>query len=64
MSLYPYSLLLSGTRPPYRAIQNPSGRPRIEITGLGDDERDTPAAQVLIERRGVPECRPEESEEE
>ena len=49
-------MLLRGTRPPYRASQNPSGRPRIEIIHvLASDERHTPAAQILIERRGLPE---------
>ena len=52
MSLYPYSLLLSGTRPPYRPIQNSRGCRSIEISGRASDERDTPAAQVLIERVG------------
>ena len=53
MRLYPHSLPLRGTRPPYRAIQNPRGRRCIETIGRASDERDTPAAQILIERRGV-----------
>ena len=43
---------LRGTRPPYRARQNPGGCPIIEISGTASDERHTPAAQILIERRG------------
>ena len=55
MRLNPHSLLLSGTRAPYRASQNPRGRRSIESRGLASDERDTPAAQILIERRGISE---------
>jgi len=44
---------LRGTRPPYRASQNPRGRPTIETIGRASDERHTPSAQVLIEHRGV-----------
>jgi len=54
MRLYPFAVLL-GTRPPYRPSQNPRGRSTIETTGLARDERDTPAAHILIERRGVSE---------
>ena len=50
-----HSLLLLGTLPPYRASQNPSGRVSIEIRGLASDLRDTPTAQILIERRGASE---------
>ena len=46
-------MLLRGTRAPYRTIQNPRGRRSIEIRGLASDERDTPAAQILIEGGGV-----------
>ena len=49
------SVLLLGTRPPYRASQNPRTRPRIEPIGRASDERHTPAAQVLIEHRSVSE---------
>ena len=45
-------MLLRGTRPPYRTSQDPRGRLIIEITGRTSDERDTPAAQILIEPRG------------
>ena len=45
--------MLLGTRPPYRASQNPRGRSGIEISGLSSDVRDTPAAQILIERVGA-----------
>ena len=47
------AVLLLGTRPPYRASQSPRIRRIIETTGLASDVRDTPAAQILIERRGV-----------
>ena len=52
MRLNPPAVLLLGTRPPYRASQNPRGRRSIETTGRASDERDTPAAQILIERGG------------
>ena len=51
MRLYPLAVLL-GTRPPYRARQNPSICRKIEPKGLASDERHTPAAQILIEPRG------------
>ncbi len=52
MRLNPLAVPLRGTRPPYRTIQNPSGRPRIEVSGHASEVRNTPAAQILIERRG------------
>ena len=42
-----------GARPPYWTSQNPRSRSGIEISGLANDEKHTPAAQILIERRGV-----------
>ena len=47
------ALPLRGTRPPYRLSQNPRTRSGIETSGLTSDERHTPAAQILIERRGA-----------
>jgi hypothetical protein len=55
MHLYPHSLPLRRTRPPYWAIQNPRARQVIETSGRASDERHTPAAQILIERRGAAE---------
>ena len=52
MCLKPHSLLLRGTRAPYRARQNPRARQIIENHRGASDVRDTPAAQILIERGG------------